>query len=257
MLPRARTARPEACPIHQRERAVDDLIPALIRERGMATVSGLTTREAIRAFALRVMTLMAHPDSDPDGLTTIRDIGPRAHRPGLAGLGRGGLAAHTERSSVPEPPRLMLLVCLAPAAAGGEVLLTDGQAVHQHLNAVAPDALEHLSRAGTAFYGDGGGIPTQIFTRHPGNRVSLRFRQDQLAQFSPLVERFLPDLKAAVTAHQRTIALSPGQGYIIDNQRYLHARAAFEGTRLHVRALGMPLFTLRPGFIADCNGKIR
>src|SRR5690606_41915324 len=53
-----------------------------------------------------------------------------SRRPGLAGLGTGELLAHTERSSLPRPPRLMLLVCQQPAAFGGDVLLTDGRALH-------------------------------------------------------------------------------------------------------------------------------
>ncbi|MFE4334672.1 TauD/TfdA family dioxygenase [Streptomyces sp. NPDC056831] len=160
------------------------------------------------------------------------------------------MLAHTERSSVPGPPRLMLLVCLRPSVTGGEVFLTDGQAVHDHLNAEAPGAMELMSLPGTAFYGDGGGRPAQIFTRHPRGRASIRYRQDELAQFSPAVARFLPDLRAAIAAHQCAITLSPGQCYLIDNHHYLHARSAFGGPRLCLRALGTPLFPLPPGFAA-------
>ncbi len=49
------------------------------------------------------MSLVPHPDSDPDALTTIRDTGA-SRRPGLAGLGTGELLAHPERSSLPRPP---------------------------------------------------------------------------------------------------------------------------------------------------------
>ncbi|MFF3957481.1 TauD/TfdA family dioxygenase [Streptomyces sp. NPDC001890] len=217
-------------------------------ERGLVTVNGLTSRKAVHDFTQRIMSLVPHRDSDPDALTTIRDIGRRAQQPGLAGLGCGELLAHTEQSNVRDPARLMLLVCHRPSVTGGESLLTDGQAIHDHLATDNPEAVEHLSLPGTAFYGDGGGHPSQIFTRHPGGRVSLRFRQDELGQFSPLVQRFLPELREAIAAHQRPIILSPGQGYLIDNHRYLHARAAFVGPREYVRALGMPLFPMRPGF---------
>lgn len=223
------------------------LIPAQLREHGIVTIDQLGSRQAVRSYADRVMKLWSHPDSDVDRLTMIRDSGQRARRVGQAGFGRGDLAPHTERSSIPRPPRLMMLVCLRKADAGGEVLLTDGQAVHEHLSRTAPEALEHMNRPGTAFYGDGGGHASQIFTPLAG-RALLRFRRDQLAQFSPLIQRFLPHLDEAIAAHQREFLLEPGQGYIVDNHRYLHARAAFNGPRECVRALGEPRFPILPGF---------
>ncbi|MEU3096460.1 TauD/TfdA family dioxygenase [Streptomyces sp. NPDC006967] len=117
----------------------------LLRARGVATVEGLDTRAKVLAFAQQVMTLVPHPDSDPDALTTIRDRGAASRRPGLAGLGTGELLAHTERSSLPRPPRLMLLVCQQPAATGGDVLLTDGRALHALLMERAPRALEVMA----------------------------------------------------------------------------------------------------------------
>jgi alpha-ketoglutarate-dependent taurine dioxygenase len=219
-----------------------------LRKHGLAAVAGLRSRESVLTFARQVMTLAPHRDSEPDALTTIHDIGPKAQQPGLAGFGNGELSAHTEGSSVPEPPRLMLLVCLRQPASGGEVFLVDGQAVHDHLTTAVPEAVDLMSRYQTAFYGNGGGYPAQIFTRHPGGRTSIRYRQDGLAQFSPVVSRCLPVLKAAIAAHQQVVSLSPGQGYLLDNQRYLHGRAAFSGQRLCVRALGAPLFPLPPGF---------
>ncbi|MFE6272288.1 TauD/TfdA family dioxygenase [Streptomyces goshikiensis] len=226
------------------------MIARQIRERGAVTVDGFVSRTDVLGFVGKVMTLTPHPDSDQDGLTTIKDIGRASSRPGLAGLGSGELRAHTERSGTPTPPRLMLLVCLRPATSGGEVLLTDGRAVHEELIARAPAAMDALTRRGTAFYGGGGGHPSSIFTRHPGTRLSIRYRQDDLGQFSPVVTGYLPALRTAIGSHEIRIALQPGQGYLIDNHRYLHARNAFTGPRLCVRALGAPLFPLAEGFAA-------
>ncbi|MFK0047877.1 TauD/TfdA family dioxygenase [Streptomyces sp. NPDC090741] len=248
MLTRARTARFGSHYVDQEEEGADRVIAGQVAARGVVMVDGLTSRQAVLDFAQRIMTLVPHPDSDPDGLTTIQNIGLASRQPGLAGLGSGELLAHTERSSVPSPPRLMLLVCLRPAASGGEVLLTDGRAVLEDLAATTPSAIEAMSLRGTAFYGDGGGHPSRIFTPHGGGRISIRFRQDELGQFSPLVSRFLPDLRKAIAANEHAFALQPGQGYLIDNARHLHARAAFLGPRLCVRALGAPSFPLREGF---------
>lgn len=53
-----------------------------LREVGLVTLDGLATREAVLSFASRVMTISPHRDSDPDGLTTIRDSPRHAAAPG-------------------------------------------------------------------------------------------------------------------------------------------------------------------------------
>ncbi|MEV6730615.1 TauD/TfdA family dioxygenase [Streptomyces sp. NPDC051364] len=223
-------------------------ITAQLQAQGLATVEGLRTRTAVLAFAQAVMRVEAHRDSDSDGLTTIQDIGRRSLQPGFGGLGNGELLPHTERSSEPCPPRLMLLVCQRPAARGGEVLLSDGQAVHDYLADHFPAALEAFALPNTAFYGDGGGHPSQVFTQHPGRRAAIRLRQDSLAAFSPLVSGYLPQLREAIGAVQQRLMLEAGQGYLIDNSRWLHARTAFGGDRICLRALGSPRFPMLPGF---------
>ncbi|MFJ7589572.1 TauD/TfdA family dioxygenase [Streptomyces sp. NPDC097617] len=251
MLTPTRTrARFEDFYVDPRDDGSGSVIARQLRELGAVTVDGLLSRKAVLGFLQQIMTLAPHPDSDPDGLTTIKDIGCASRRPGLAGLGSGELRAHTERSGTPTPPRLMLLVCLRPATSGGEVLLTDGRAIQGNLATRAPEAMEAMSRRGTAFYGGGGGHPSSIFTPHPAGRLSIRFRQDELGQFSPLVTGYLPALRSAISAHENRLDLQPGQGYLIDNHRYLHARTAFIGPRLCVRALGTPLFQLTDGFAA-------
>ncbi|MFD5307949.1 TauD/TfdA family dioxygenase [Streptomyces ardesiacus] len=220
----------------------------LLRTRGITTFEGLDTRAKVLAFAQQAMTLVPHRDSDSDGLTTIRDRGVASRRPGLAGLGTGELLAHTERSSLPRPPRLMLLVCQQPATSGGDVLLTDGRALHALLLERAPEALEIMALPGTAFYGDGGGHPSQIFTRHRGGRMSIRLRQDALAAFSPLLTPHLPLLRTSIEALQQRVTLRAGQGYLIDNSRWLHARTGFCGDRLCLRALGDPHTPIPLGF---------
>ncbi|MFF2013819.1 TauD/TfdA family dioxygenase [Streptomyces sp. NPDC058195] len=235
----------------------NDAVVDLLRERGLVMVGGLCSQEAVLSFSRRFMTLVQHRDSGPDGLTVIQDIGERAQLPGLAGLGCGDLAAHTEGSSMGEPPRLLLLVCLEQPDSGGEVVLTDGRDVHAFLSRRYPEAVELMSRPGVAYYGDGGGRPSRIFTHHPGGRISVRFRQDALAQFNPVVQHCLPRLREAIEASQRVVALSPGQGYLLDNYRYLHGRRAFRGTRVCLRALGIPRFALRPGFDACADRRNR
>jgi hypothetical protein len=98
-----------------------------LRDTGLIIFDGLAGRRSLLAFATRIMVMTPHRDSDSDGLTTIHDIPGTCGRAGYAGFGREELLAHTEGSSLPDPPRLMLLACQRPAAQGGECLLADGR----------------------------------------------------------------------------------------------------------------------------------
>jgi Taurine catabolism dioxygenase TauD, TfdA family len=219
-----------------------------LRNTGLIIFDGLAGRRSVLAFATRIMAMTPHRDSDSDGLTTIRDIPGKCGRAGYAGLGRGELLAHTEGSSLPEPPRLMLLACQRPADQGGECLLADGRAVHADLSTSWHEAAVMLSRPCTAFFGAGDGHCTQVFTVHPGGRVTLRLRQDELARWSPLVAPHLPRLAEVIIRHQVRLPLTPGQGYLLDNYRWLHARTQFTGDRCCLRALGEPRTCLADGF---------
>ncbi|MEU3499919.1 TauD/TfdA family dioxygenase [Streptomyces hundungensis] len=231
-----------------------------LRATGLVTVDQLMTRSSVTAFAARLMRVTPHRDSDPrDGLTLIYDTQRHAGRLGYAGLTRRELAPHTERSGVARPPRLMLLVCASQAVMGGECLLTDGQAVHADLACQAPEALDALRTARTAYFGGADGHAGQVFTRHGEGRVSLRLRMDALARWSPLVKPHVPLLEAAIRRHQITLPLMAGQGYLIDNSRWLHARNSFAGGRLCWRALGEPLPALGhlpPGFSSAATAPV-
>ncbi|MFJ1997010.1 TauD/TfdA family dioxygenase [Streptomyces asiaticus] len=225
-----------------------DAIAAQLRETGLVTIDGLQTRQNVLTLASRLMAITPHPHSAPDGLTLIRDTGSHAHRAGFAGLGSGDLHAHTERSGVPRPPRLMLLVCLRPAPTGGDVLLADGRDVHAQLMHSCREAAITFSQPRTAYFGSGAGHATQVITAHADGRISIRLRQDGLARWSPIAQPYLPRLRGAITDSQHRIPLQTGQGYLLDNHRWLHARTRFSGDRQLLRALGEPVFSLPEGF---------
>ena len=51
-----------------------------------------------------------------------------------------------------------------------------------------------------------------------------------------------------ITRHQSRLLLAPGQGYLLDNHRWLHVRNQFTGDRSYLRALGEPRIRLANGF---------
>ncbi len=222
-----------------------------LRRSGLVTVNGLEHRSQVLALARVLMRITPHRDSDPDGLTVIRDTGRHADRAGFAGFGNGELLPHTERSGIPCPPRLMLLACERPADTGGECVLVDGRDVYADLAEHHHEALEALSAPRSAFFGGGDGHLSSVFSQVGEGRVAVRFRQDALARFSPEASRHVATLRAAIERHRGELQLASGEAFLIDNHRWLHARGAFTGLRRLHRALGIPrpLIALPPGFL--------
>ena len=64
---------------------------------------------------------------------------------------------------------------------------------------------------------------------------------DDLVSFSPGIAEWIPQLAASIERHTAAVTLHPGQGLLLDNHRWLHARDTFEGPRRLYRLLGNPL----------------
>jgi alpha-ketoglutarate-dependent taurine dioxygenase len=211
---------------------------ALLRDEGLATFEGVADRAAFVRLAHRIMKIWPHRDSDPDGVTAIRDHGAIARLPGYSGFGRGELTVHTESSAAEHPPQLMMLLCAAGALSGGECRLVDGARLHQELIARDADLLAGLTAPGGVHFG--GGQFGSVFAT-AGDRTVVRFRLDELAQFPPRLIRRLPDLRALLRELEVCVPLAPGVGYLLCNTRWMHGRAAFTGERLVYRLLGNPV----------------
>jgi len=224
-----------------------------LRTEGLVTVDGLHRRERILEVARLFMRISPHRDSAPDGLTEIRALGNHHDIRGRAGLGHGELLAHTDGAQHKCPPRLMLVACARAAQTGGVPVLTDGSKVYSSLARDHPDALEALEADRAAFFGDGAGRFSAVFSPLGRRRVALALRQDEFARFSPSVQPFLPALRAAIKEHAVALPLRRGQAYLLDNHRWLHARSGYSGPRLMLRALGgpRPLLALDAGFAMD------
>lgn len=221
------------------EHAVELLVSDLART-GLALVEGVEDERTLLWLAGSLAVVAPHRDGAQDGITLLTDRGRAAERSGLAGFGAGALAAHTDCASLPEPPGLLIVVCREPGHTGGESVLADGQAVYTELARHSPGALASLAMPRSVSFGGTAGHLGSVVTHRPDGRVSLRLRWDSLARFDPDVSRALPDLRAAVDRHTVEIALRPGQGYVIDNHRWLHGRRAFTGPRAVYRVLGDP-----------------
>jgi hypothetical protein len=155
-------------------------------------------------------------------------------------------------SGLVNPPALLMMACGQPASTGGECVVIDGKAVYDDLAESHPRVAKALSAPRSVLFGGAAGCLSSVFSAS-GDRITIRLRLDELAQFSPETTRWLPVLRAAIDRHATMVRLDTGQGYILDNHRWLHGRRAFTGQRVMYRVNGNPLphLGVTPGFRPD------
>ncbi|MEU8895016.1 TauD/TfdA family dioxygenase [Nocardia sp. NPDC048505] len=227
-------------------------VAAQLAACGLAMIEGIRTRAQLLTFAASLGHVVPHRDSNPDGVTTLMHRGVVAGRAGFEGFGKGALPPHTDRSGIPEPPALLLVVCGRKGSSGGECIAIDGSAVYVEMMLMNPDAAQALSQPRTVLFGGAAGYLGSIFEHTADGRIRVRYRRDELAKFSPGLARWLPALDDAIEHHTTKFVLEPGQGYVLHNHRWLHGRAAFTGERVMYR-LSMnpyPGFAIPSGFVA-------
>ncbi|MBT2131895.1 2-trimethylaminoethylphosphonate dioxygenase [Aliiroseovarius lamellibrachiae] len=159
-----------------------------------------------------------------------------------------GLQAHTDNPYRDPVPSLQVLYCLESSAAGGENMVVDGFAAalrlrdenENYFNVLA----DHCARFEYA-----GEEDVCLTSRRPmielapdGELVGVRFNNRSLAAVTDVPFDKMADYYAAYRrlgeiiddeAMEVTFRLNPGEGFIVDNTRVLHARKGYsgEGTR--------------------------
>ncbi len=220
---------------HQQPAAVVEAL----RDRGIVTFAGIADRTQLTRFASAFMISRGHRDADADHVTGIRPDEDLVQRAAGVGFSRAAVRPHTEGSSLPNPPHLLALACVSPAPIGGTTVVIDGAAVYRHLQTHDPQAAETLSQPEAVRFG-AGALPAATFELLARDHVAMRYRADDLVEVASDARRAWESLREALLEHQIRFKLCAGQGLVLDNTRWLHGRAAFEGDRLFNRVVGDP-----------------
>lgn len=225
-------------------------IAAQLRDRGLVTFSGITSHADLVAVAQRLMTIRPHRDAGPDGVTVITST--QAQGSGYAAFTDAELIPHTDGSSVPDPPGLLLLACQQPADEGGRTRVADGARIISTLAEQYPAALRVLAAPRAAFFGAAGGYLGAVSEPAGLGRTRIRLRLDELAWFSADATDAVPLLRTVIARHMQTFRLRAGEGMLLSNTRWLHGRDRYHGLRTMLRVLGDPLpgTGIMPGFLS-------
>ena len=155
-----------------------------------------------------------------------------------------GLQAHTDNPYRDPVPTLQILYCLENSAEGGENMVVDGFRACERLRAENPRGFDLLSGHCARFeYAGSAGVCLR--SRRPmielapdGELVGIRFNNRSAAAITEVPYDDMADYYAAYrrlgeliddTSMEVTFKLSPGESFIVDNTRVLHARKGYSG----------------------------
>jgi len=155
-----------------------------------------------------------------------------------------GLQAHTDNPYRDPVPTLQILYCLENSAEGGENMVVDGFAAALRLKAENPAWFDVLTKycANFEYAGEKG---VRLASRRPmielapdGELIAVRFNNRSTAAITDVPYEDMATYYAAYRrlaefiddeAMEVTFKLSPGECFIVDNTRVLHARKGYSG----------------------------
>lgn len=156
-----------------------------------------------------------------------------------------GLQAHTDNPYRDPVPTLQILACLENSVDGGDSIVVDGFKVAERLQAENPQGFALLAKhcARFAYEGSKG---VRLRAKRPlielgpdGELIAIRFNNRSAAAFTDIP---YDDMEAYYAAYRRfaeliedqamevIFKLKPGELFIVDNTRVLHARKGFSGS---------------------------
>ena len=155
-----------------------------------------------------------------------------------------GLQAHTDNPYRDPVPTIQILYCLENSASGGDSTVVDGFNVALRLKEKNPDYFDLLSKycARFEYNGDKG---AHLQSRRPmielspdGELIAIRFNNRSAAPITDVPYKDMESYYEAYRAFSNIIndptlavnfKLNPGECFITDNTRVLHARTAYSG----------------------------
>lgn len=212
-------------------------IRELVDSQGLAFFDGFEDTTQLLALATYLGQIFRHRDSDELGITHVKSAAmPQAS--GFYGFTNKGLPFHTDRSTVPDPPNVLILACKQESSVGGETILADGKSILCELTADAP-TVEHplIDKQAVIFDDSKDCFKGNIFTKEGDGSYTLRYRRDDFAYFSSPVIKELAKFDALADKHSFCVKLHAGDGYVINNRWWLHGRKEFSGEREFLRLL--------------------
>ena len=155
-----------------------------------------------------------------------------------------GLQGHTDNPYRDPTPTMQILYCLENSAEGGDSIVVDGFRCAETLHHEDPEGFDLLRRYCARFsYEGASGVA--LHSRRPmlectpdGELIAVRFNNRSAAAFTDIP---FDDMDGFYRAYRRfgelvedpamqvSFKLEPGESFVLDNTRVLHARTGYSG----------------------------
>ncbi len=211
-------------------------LKAQVDRNGIARFT-VASRQELLELSSGFGELLMHRDAEPDTVTVVKHVPSMAGLDGYAGLAAGPLRPHTDGSGNDVVPKYITLWCSRNEGVGGECTMTDAAAVIEDLLRINPWVVDMLSGDNAAIYKSGNEQYAGPVIWKDNETWRIRLRIDSNGYFSAEALHAVDVFREAIAARTFTFPLEPGEGYVIDNERYLHGRLTFNGEREMLRTL--------------------
>lgn len=195
------------------------------------------SEEAFLEAAQEYGVVLPHRDADARGVTHLRDTPGLGPERGI-GFTRNTLLPHTDRPAIKTPPRVLLLWCRSASTDGGDATVLQGTDVVARLKEIDPQALKAFCEPDAAIFRTGADeMVSPVFRMHDGVLREVRLRFDPYVYFAADAARSMPSLERALKEAEQVFPLTPGKGYALRNDLWIHGRRAYSGDREMLRIM--------------------
>ena len=209
-----------------------------VRRWGVARLSGMPITPGAVADVARLFGFVRETNYGP-----VFQVRAEVSPSNLA-YTNAGLQAHTDNPYRDPAPTLQLLACLENTVTGGFSTVVDGFRAARVLREESPEDFQRLAGypARFAYTGQAG---VRLHAKRPmiergpdGTLTHIRFNSRSVAPLTDIPYDAMPDyyrayrhFSAIIDRADMQVAfrLEPGEMFILDNRRVLHARTAFDG----------------------------
>ncbi|KAL5360944.1 Clavaminate synthase-like protein [Aspergillus floccosus] len=166
------------------------------------------------------------------------------------------LFLHTAHSGWDHPPRVLMSALQTKSTTGGESIFVDTKLVIKTIKEQNPSLYIFItSPKHISFRTDEGQfVPRPIYDEQAD---LFRFRFDDGIQFSASENSRAFELLDTMSRNAFYVSLEPGQGYVIDNHRFLHGQTSTSGPRELLRVLiNIPTGQSQKVILFDVDGTL-
>ena len=206
-----------------------------IRRYGFARLMGLPTTDGIPAEIAALFGFVRETNYG-----RVFDVRAKVDPNNLADTNLG-LQAHTDNPYRDPVPGLQILACLRNEVAGGESIVVDGFEIAARLRAETPEGFALLA-GHCARFEYAGAQDVRLRSKRPlielgpdGELLAIRFNNRSAAPFTDVPYDAMADYYRAYRRMAELVddpalavrfKLAPGEAFVVDNLRVLHARSA-------------------------------